>query len=169
MNTKQARIRRMVDYLCQIVPNRQSLVEAKLRLIFFWAEWHAACQFQESLTDTSWQLGELGPENREFTEAILGGTTASEPTEPLTNRQKIALEAGVQALGLVPIRQAIADVRALWVSRQAVWHQPMDMVALANRYNRLVEDKSVRQTTKEMDRQEILSGEFSADNLPVIL
>ena len=148
----------LLEYLSRICPNRGSMTEVRLRLIFFWAEWHCVLAFGKTLTDTPWTFGELGPIAPEFTTAVsrLWGGPYSSSIFDLDNHEKICLEGAVHYLGHIHIRQAMKEVRELWVSRQAIWSYPIDMVNLGQRLQRGLKDVNVYQTTKQMSQKEIL-------------
>ncbi len=155
----------LLEYLSQICPKLSSMTEVKLRLIFFWAEWHCATEFGKPLTATSWSIGELGPEASPFTDAVnrlwRGKGPYPSSSFDLADYEKICLEAAVHHLGTIGIRLAMEEVCKLWVSRQAIWSHPIDMVKQGKRYK----DPTLYKTTKRMNREELLSGEYSADDM----
>ena len=98
----------------------------------------------------------------------LWGNPDSPSLHAISNEEKISLEGAVQHLGIVGIQQSMQEVRNLWVARQAIWHHDIPMLQMAERLERLRNDRSVYETTQQMDRQEVLSGEYSTHYIPML-
>jgi hypothetical protein len=56
-----AELRDVVEYICDKYPHKSELSKARLTKIIYLADWKAALDRQNQLTDISWQFNHFGP------------------------------------------------------------------------------------------------------------
>lgn len=148
-----ASFQHVLEYICKFDHGPHSLDEGRLFLILYLVDWRSAIERGEPLTDVTWQIEEFGPAPTEShgEQAVISALLDDEPDFTSLRDKSLAIADNVchlsaeesQIVDFVmdrAARKSPAELAQLVFSTFPFMtqptHAPLNLVALAEKYNR---------------------------------